>query len=127
VAACGSWCWGIASTCDDVEAAGIVLTWLLDTRHGIKPIVEANGAVPGRHSAFALFPEYEEMPRRLFRAQLQASAHPRPRTGVYLTLTSEFARALRDIALGADVKERLGEAARAVQRVLDRRHADDSE
>jgi ABC-type glycerol-3-phosphate transport system substrate-binding protein len=126
VAACGSWCWGISSACDDVEAAALVLRWLLDSEHGIRPIVDANGAVPGRHSAFSLFPEYEQMPRRLFRAQLQASAHPRPRTAVYLTLTSEFARALRDIALGADVADRLGEAARAVQRVLDRRHEADS-
>ncbi|MDY7107304.1 MAG: sugar ABC transporter substrate-binding protein [Planctomycetota bacterium] len=127
VAASGSWCWGVSSSCADPEAAALVLQWLLDPEHGIRPIVEANGAVPGRRSAFSLFPEYEQMPRRLFRAQLQASAHPRPRTGVYLTLTGEFARALRDIALGAEVANRLGQAAQAVQRVLDRRQQTDSE
>lgn len=127
IAASGSWCWGVSSACADREAARLVLEWLLDSEHGIAPIVEANGAVPGRHSAFALFPEYDRMPRLLFRAQLESSAHPRPRTAVYLTLTGEFARALRDIALGADVTGRLGEAARAVQRVLDRRHEADSD
>ncbi len=116
----GSWCWGISRDSRRPELAWKLIAWLLDPRRGIRPIVQANGAVPGRRSAFALFPEYERMPRRLFREQLERYAHPRPRTAVYLTLTTEFARALRDIALGADVAERLHAAAANVQRVLDR-------
>ena len=119
--ASGSWCWGMASECEDRAAAWKVMEWFLDPRRGVRPIVQANGAIPGRFSAFELFPEYERLPRRLFREQLEVAAHPRPRTAVYLTLTSEFARALRDIALGANVQERLTQAAKTTQHVLDRR------
>ncbi len=117
----GSWCWGISSACEEPTAAWTVIAWFLHPEHGIKPIVSANGAVPGRRSAFELFPAYEEMPRRLFRAQLIQAARARPRTPVYLTLTSEFAGALRDIALGGDVRTALDKAANNVQRALDRR------
>ena len=116
----GSWCWGISRDSRRPELAFKLIAWLLDPRRGIRPIVQANGAVPGRRSAFELFPEYQDMPRRLFREQLERYAHPRPRTAAYLTLTTEFARALRDIALGADVRSRLHTAAVRVQQVLDR-------
>ena len=120
VCGCGSWCWGISRDCKERSAAWKVMQWLLDPQRGIKPIVKANGAVPGRRSAFDLFPVYQKLPYKLFREQLEQSARPRPRTAVYLTLTSEFARALRDVALGADPEARLTEAADTVQRVLDR-------
>ena len=122
VCASGSWCWGLAKTCENREAAWQVVAWFLDPQHGIKPIVTANGAVPGCKSAFALFPEYEQLPRRLFREQLESAARARPRAPVYLALTSEFARALRDIALGADVEAALTKAAETVQRAADRAH-----
>lgn len=123
-AACasGSWCWGLSRDCDDPTAAWPLVEWLIDPEQGIRPIVQANGAVPGRRSAFDLFPEYERMPRRLFREQLESAAHPRPRTAIYLSLTSAFARALRDIALGADVQTALRQAAESAQRVADRQH-----
>jgi ABC-type glycerol-3-phosphate transport system substrate-binding protein len=121
VCASGSWCWGISRDCQDKAAAWKVLAWLVDPEHGIKPMVAANGAVPSRRSAFRFFPQYEQMPRRLFREQLETAARARPRTPVYLSLTSEFARAMRDIALGADVQAALTKAAQTVQRALDRR------
>ena len=121
VCASGSWCWGISRDCRDKAAAWKVLAWLVDPEHGIKPMVAANGAVPSRRSAFRFFPEYAQMPRRLFREQLETVARARPRTPVYLSLTSEFARAMRDIALGADVQIALTKAAQTVQRALDRR------
>jgi ABC-type glycerol-3-phosphate transport system substrate-binding protein len=117
----GSWCWGISRDCDRREKAWQVIEWFLDPENGIKPIVDANSAVPGRKSAFALFPEYDEMPRKLFREQLLQAAHPRPRTPVYLALTREFGQALQEIANGAAVSERLGAAADAVQTALERR------
>jgi ABC-type glycerol-3-phosphate transport system substrate-binding protein len=117
----GSWCWGISRDCRDEKAAWAVVQWLVHPEHGIRPVVSANGAVPARRSAFRFFPAYEQLPRRLFREQLEAAARARPRTGAYLTLTAAFARSLRDIALGADVRETLGRAAQSVQRSLDRR------
>ncbi|HRX87498.1 MAG TPA: sugar ABC transporter substrate-binding protein [Phycisphaerae bacterium] len=123
VTSAGSWCWGISRDCRDPAAAWRFIAWLLDPERGIKPIVEANGAVPARRSAFALFPEYDSGVRRLFREQLETSARARPRTAVYLALTTSFARALRDIALGADVAAALHQAAESVQHDLDRRRA----
>jgi ABC-type glycerol-3-phosphate transport system substrate-binding protein len=123
VAASGSWCWGLSRNARDPKTAWKAIEWFLDPKQGIQPIVEANGAVPGRKSAFQYFPEYDTMPQRLFREQLELAAHPRPRTPVYLTLTTEFARALRDIAKGADVEARLTEAAETVQQTYDRRYA----
>jgi ABC-type glycerol-3-phosphate transport system substrate-binding protein len=119
--ACGSWCWGLSRDCRDRQAAFEVIRWFLDPQEGIRPMVEANGAVPGRRSAFRFFPEFERMPRHLFREQLELAARPRPRTAVYLSLTSTLGRALRDIALGANVESVLAQAADKVQHVANRR------
>ncbi len=120
-AACGSWCWGVSAQAAEPDQAWKLLRWLVHPEHGVAPIVRANGAVPARRSAFAALPEYEQMPRRLFREQLESAARPRPRTPLYPTLTREFARAVRDIAGGASVAESLSNAADAVQSVADRR------
>jgi multiple sugar transport system substrate-binding protein len=77
--------------------------------------------VPSRRSAFAEFPEYAEVPYRIFRSQLETAARPRPRTAFYATLTRSFAGALRDISRGADVAARLKKAEDEVQRVIDRK------
>ena len=87
------------------------------------PIVRANGAVPGRRTAFAAFPEYSSNPYRLFRHQLETIARPRPRTPHYATLTQHVAAALREIARGAGVATRLRLAENQVQAVIDRRTA----
>ncbi len=119
-AACGSWCWAISAKTDRPELAALWLQWVTDTDHGVRPIVAAGGAVPARFSAFEHFPEYESDPFRLFRHLLSEHGRPRPQTPQYATLTQQFAAALRDIAGGADVEERLNRAAAAVQRTLDR-------
>jgi ABC-type glycerol-3-phosphate transport system substrate-binding protein len=120
-APCGSWCWGVSSRATDPEAAFLWLRWATATDTGILPIVRANGAIPARRSAFAAFPEYQESPYNLFRRQLETQAHPRPHTPDYAALTKGFAAALRDIAHGADVAERLRMAEHEIQAVIDRR------
>lgn len=120
-APCGSWCWGISARARDPAAAAAWVRWVTDAHEGIVPIVEANGAVPARRSAMAAFPEYATPPYRVFREQLEQSARPRPHTPHYATLSREFAAALRDIARGADVLQRLQRAEDDVQRVIDRR------
>lgn len=120
-APCGSWCWGMSARAADPATAAAWIRWVTDVQQGIVPIVRANGAVPGRRSAFASFPEYAEAPYALFRAQLEHAAQPRPHTPHYATLTQHFAAALRDIARGADVAARLRAAENAVQHVIDRR------
>lgn len=116
----GSWCWGISRSCRRPAEAWRFIAALLDAEHGIAPMVRANGAVPSRRRALAFFPEYEAMPRRLFREQLEQTARTRPRTEVYLLLTTEFAQALRDVALGSNPQAALTKAAGTVQRALDR-------
>ncbi len=119
-AACGSWSWAIASTTAKPDTAALWVRWITDPETGILPLVSAGGAVPSRQSAFELFPQYEEEPFRLFRELLESHGRPRPQTPLYPNLTQHFAAALRDIAQGADVQERLDQAAAAVQRLADR-------
>lgn len=119
--ACGSYCWAISLRAENVELAGRWLHWVTDVDTGIQPLVAANGAVPARRSAFVAFPEYGRLPYALFREQLETSAHPRPRTPFYGSLTREFAAALRDIANGAAVSTRLERAERDVDAVIARR------
>jgi len=121
VAPCGSWAWGVSARTTDLELAALWVKWVTGAETGVVPIVRANGAVPARRSAFAFFPEYERMPYKLFREQLETAARARPRTPFYATLTSRFAAALRDIARGADVSTRLTQAEDEVQAVIDRR------
>lgn len=121
VAPCGSWCWGVAASTAEPALAALWVKWVTDARHGVEPIVRANGAVPARRSAFAAFPEYAAPPYRLFRDQLENFARPRPRTPYYATLTQRFAAALRDLSHGADVATRLRTAETEIQRVIDRR------
>lgn len=121
VAPCGSWAWGVSARATDPELAALWVKWVTEAETGVVPIVRANGAVPARRSAFASFPEYERMPYKLFREQLETAARARPRTPFYATLTSRFAAALRDIARGADVSTRLTQAEDEVQAVIDRR------
>jgi multiple sugar transport system substrate-binding protein len=121
VAPCGSWCWGVSAQARDPELAALWVKWVTDLRHGVEPIVRANGAVPARRSAFALFPEYSRPPYRLFRDQLELYAQPRPRTPYYAILTQRFAAAVRDSAQGAEVGARLRTAENEVQAVIDRK------
>ena len=123
VAPSGSWCWALSAQARIPAGAARWIRWVTDPATGVAPIVRANGAVPGRRSAFALFPEYSSDPYQLFRVQLEAFARPRPRTPHYAVLTQQFAAALREIARGADVAERLRLAEAHVQAVIDRRAA----
>ncbi|MCC5848178.1 MAG: sugar ABC transporter substrate-binding protein [Verrucomicrobia bacterium] len=119
-AASGSWAWAMLSTSDRPDVAAKFLRWVVSTENGIVPIVRANGAVPARRSAFEAFPEYEEIPYRLFKRQLTEHGRPRPQTPHYPALTRNFAEALRDIANGADPAETLTRAATQAQAVADR-------
>lgn len=119
-APCGSWAWAVLSTSSQPDAAVRFLKWVTDTEQGVIPIVQANGAIPARQSAFAAFPEYEAVPWKVFRAQLEQHGRPRPQTPHYPALTRNVAEALRDIANGADPATTLDRAATQIQTILDR-------
>jgi len=122
-AACGSWCWAVSARTEKRQVAEAWLRWVTDSKTGVAPMVRANGAVPSRKSAFAEFPEYAEVPYRVFKTQSE-TARPRPRTAFYATLTRSFAAALRDISRGADVAARLKKAEEEVQRVIERKEGE---
>jgi multiple sugar transport system substrate-binding protein len=121
VAPSGSWCWAISAKSGQSKAAHAWLRMLLEPELGMYALVAANGAIPARRSAFALFPGKDQAPFSLFREQLELRARPRPRTKHYATLTRHFAAAVREIALGANVRDRLTSAATIIQREIDRR------
>lgn len=121
VAPCGSWCWGITAQAHDTEAAAKWIAWVTDAETGVVPMTRANGAVPARRSSFELAPEFQQPPYGLFRELLESSGRPRPRTPHYAPLTQHFAAALRDIANGAPVEQRLNRSAAQIQRIIDRR------
>ncbi len=119
-AACGSWAWAITSQTQHPEAAARWLHWVLDAEEGIIPIVEANGAIPGRISVLEKLEDYQAPPYSTFVKWLREHGRPRPRTPHYTALSRDFAAALRDIAGGADVRERLDSAAGRIQRTINR-------
>lgn len=119
-AASGSWCWAMAADTPHPELTARWLAWVLDSEHGVRPMVEANGALPARKSAYRFFPEFDTPPLSVFRQLQENAARARPRTPHYPSLTRAFASALRDMVGGADVQESLDEAAANVQRILDR-------
>lgn len=120
-APCGSWCWGITVQAHPPKWAAEWVAWVTDGEHGVLPMVRANGAVPARKSVFDADPAYQQPPYSVFRALLESSGRPRPRTPHYAPLTQHVAAALRDIASGADVQERLDRAAAQIQRIINRR------
>lgn len=119
-AACGSWCWAMAAHTGRPDLTALWVRWVTDAEQGVQPMVAAGGAVPARRSALPFFPEYEEDPWRLFMELLEEYGRPRPQTPFYPVLTRQFAAAVRDIAHGADVADRLDRAAEAVQRIIER-------
>jgi multiple sugar transport system substrate-binding protein len=120
VTGCGSWCWGITSTAQDPEQAAKWIQWVTAGQTGIQPIVQANGAIPARKSVMASMPSFRETPYKEFQYGLEHWGRPRPRTPYYSVLTQHFAAALRDIANGANVQQRLDQAAEQIQQVIDR-------
>ncbi|GGY26738.1 ABC transporter substrate-binding protein [Streptomyces djakartensis] len=123
----GSWAWGIGAASKNGKAAGTFLDYLLnDTNVGA--MTKANGAVPATKSALAKSELYKKGgPLQLFADQLakpcgdsdissSCVAVTRPVTAGYPTITAKFSTALNSIYGGADPKEALQKAARAIDR-----------
>ena len=123
----GSWAWGIGAKSKNGKAAGTFLDYLLnDTNVGA--MTKANGAVPATRSALAKSELYKKGgPLQLFADQLakpcgdsdisaSCVAVTRPVTAGYPTVTAKFNTALNSIYGGADPKEALQKAARAIDR-----------
>jgi multiple sugar transport system substrate-binding protein len=123
----GSWAWGIGADSKNGKAAGAFLDYLLNDSN-IGAMTKANGAVPATESALAKSELYKKGgPLQLFADQLakpcgdsdisaSCVAVTRPVTAGYPTVTAKFNTALNSIYGGADPKEALQKAARAIDR-----------
>ncbi|WP_405846609.1 ABC transporter substrate-binding protein [Streptomyces sp. NBC_01518] len=121
----GSWAWGIGANTKNAKAAGAFLDYLLSD-DSVGAITKANGAVPGTKSALAKSELYKQGgPLQLFADQLakpcgdrdiskSCIAVTRPVTAGYPTVTAKFYQALNSVYGGADPKEALAKAARAI-------------
>ncbi|WDV52524.1 sugar ABC transporter substrate-binding protein [Streptomyces coeruleorubidus] len=123
----GSWAWGIGADSKNGKAAGAFLDYLLNDSN-VGAMTKANGAVPATESALAKSELYKKGgPLQLFADQLvkpcgdsdisaSCVAVTRPVTAGYPTVTAKFNTALNSIYGGADPKEALQKAARAIDR-----------
>ena len=123
----GSWAWGVGANSKNAKAAGTFLDFLLDDTN-VGAMTQANGAPPATKSALAASPLYQQGgPLQLFADQLakpcgdseisaSCVAVTRPVTAGYPVVTAKFSEAVNSIYGGADPKEALAKAARAIDR-----------
>ncbi len=111
----GSWNWGITNKTRHPKAAAEFLRYLLATEE-ILAMSNANGTIPGTHSALQLSERYgKNGDLRLFADQLlQGVAVPRPKTPAYPVITTVFQHAFQQIRHGADIQQVLDNAAQKI-------------
>lgn len=114
----GSWQWAVSSSCRQPEAAAAFIAHLASTRE-IAAMAEAAGMVPVTAAAAALTPSFRPGGRwRIFFDLSRAFGRERPATPAFATLSNTFYRALRDIADGANPRDRLDDAADDIDQAL---------
>lgn len=98
VSPCGDWSAAVSKDCENVDAAGEFLQWLMNTDN-VATYAAAIAKPATRVSAYdtEAMAEYEEGARALFKEQLENTAVPRPRTPSYATFSAAFAEALTNI------------------------------
>ena len=116
----GSWNWGITSQCENQEGAWALLEFMLQPEQ-MQIMTDANGAIPSRVSLLEADERFAEGGAlEVYFAQLnQGVAVPRPITPAYPVITAEFAKAVDEIAGGADVQDALDEAVDAIDRDIE--------
>lgn len=119
----GSWNWGITNKTRNPEAAAKFLRFLMRTDE-ILTMSNANGTIPGTHSALRLSDRYGKNGElRLFADQLlQNIAVPRPKTPGYPIITTVFQQAFQQIRHGADVNQVLNNAAQKIDQDIRDNH-----
>lgn len=98
VSPCGDWSAAVSKDCENVDAAGEFLQWLMNTDN-VATYAAAIAKPATRTSAYETeaMAAYEEGARALFKEQLENTAVPRPRTPSYATFSAAFAEALTNI------------------------------
>lgn len=98
VSPCGDWSAAISRDCEDVDATGEFLSWLMNTEN-VASYASAIAKPATRASAYdeAVMADYKDGARAMFVEQLQNSAAPRPRTPSYATFSTDYAEAMTNI------------------------------
>ena len=98
VSPCGDWSAAISKDCENADAAGEFLAWLMNTDN-VATYAAAIAKPATRSSAYETeaMTEYKEGARALIVDQLENTAVPRPRTPSYATFSSAYAEAMTNI------------------------------
>lgn len=98
VSPCGDWSAAISKDCENADAAGEFLQWLMNTEN-VATYAAAIAKPATRNSAYEeeAMAEYEAEPRSKLVEQLNNTAVPRPRTPSYAVFSTAFAEALTNI------------------------------
>lgn len=95
---CGDWSAAITKSCENVDAAGEFLQWLMSTEN-VATYAAAISKPASRSSAYdeEAMAEYKEYPLTVFVDELENNASPRPRTPSYSTFSTDYAEAMTNI------------------------------
>ena len=98
VSPCGDWSAAVTMNCENPDAAGEFLQWLMSTEN-VATYAAAIAKPATRTSAYdeAAMADYKEGTRALIVEQLQNTAVPRPRTPSYASFSTEYAEAMTNI------------------------------
>lgn len=98
VSPCGDWSAAISKDCQNVDAAGEFLQWLMN-KENVATYAAAIAKPATRNSSYEeeAMAEYTDGPRALFVEQLQNTAVPRPRTPSYSVFSTKYAEAMTNI------------------------------
>lgn len=98
VSPCGDWSAAISKDCQNVDAAGQFLQWLVNTEN-TATYAAAIAKPATRNSAYddPAMAEYADAPLAMIVEQLQNTAVPRPRTPSYSVFSTKYAEAMTNI------------------------------
>jgi ABC-type glycerol-3-phosphate transport system substrate-binding protein len=98
VSPCGDWAAAVTKDCQDVDAAGEFLQWLMSTEN-VASYAAAIAKPAARSSAYEdeAMADYQSYPLSVFVEELSNNAAPRPRTPSYATFSTDYAEAMTNI------------------------------
>lgn len=98
VSPCGDWAAAISKDCENADAAGKFLQWLM-SKENVATYAAAIAKPATRNSSYEeeAMAEYAEGPRALFVEQLNNTAVPRPRTPSYAVFSSAYAEGMTNV------------------------------
>ena len=111
VSPCGDWSAAVSKDCQNIDATGAFLSWLMNTKN-VASYANAIAKPATRASAYdeEVMSAYAEGPRAMFVEQLQNTAVPRPRTPSYATFSTDYAEAMTNIFSEAASSKEVDEA-----------------